>query len=73
MRREDEILLWVSRAKSNAQTAAILEVSPATVSKHLEHIYPKLGVENRTAAASSVPRRVLQRRKTAGAPLLTDV
>ena len=30
----------------------ILGISSATVGKHLEHIYPKLGVENRTAAAS---------------------
>jgi len=30
----------------------ILGISAATVGKHLEHIYPKLGVENRTAAAS---------------------
>ena len=50
--REDEILFWVSRGKSNAQIAEILGISPGTVSKHLEHIYPKLGVENRTAAAS---------------------
>jgi DNA-binding CsgD family transcriptional regulator len=55
-RREDEILFWVSQGKSNRDIAAILEISPATVSKHLEHIYPKLGVENRTAAASFVPR-----------------
>ncbi|PYS61492.1 MAG: hypothetical protein DMF76_10835 [Acidobacteria bacterium] len=37
---------------SNAEIGAILGISSATVSKHLEHIYPKLGVENRTAAAS---------------------
>lgn len=55
-RREDEILFWVSCGKSNRDIATILEISPATVSKHLEHIYPKLGVENRTAAASFVPR-----------------
>jgi len=37
---------------SNAEIGAILGISSATVGKHLEHIYPKLGVENRTAAAS---------------------
>ena len=31
---------------------ALGEREPATVGKHLERIYPKLGVENRTAAAS---------------------
>jgi DNA-binding CsgD family transcriptional regulator len=50
--REREILFWLARGKSNAEIAKILEIKPATVGKHLEHIYPKLGVENRTAAAS---------------------
>ncbi len=50
--REEEILLWIARGKTNAEVARILEIKPATVGKHLEHIYPKLGVENRTAAAS---------------------
>ena len=50
--REREVLLWLARGKSNAEIAAILEIKPATVGKHLERIYPKLGVENRTAAAS---------------------
>jgi DNA-binding CsgD family transcriptional regulator len=45
-------LFWLSRGKSNAEIGVILEIKPATVGKHLEHIYPKLGVENRTAAAS---------------------
>ena len=43
---------WLARGKSNAEIAEILGISAATVGKHLEHIYPKLGVENRTAAAS---------------------
>ena len=50
--REREVLGWLARGKSNAEIGAILEISAATVGKHLEHIYPKLGVENRTAAAS---------------------
>ena len=50
--REREVLGWLARGKSNAEIAMILRISAATVGKHLEHIYPKLGVENRTAAAS---------------------
>ena len=46
------MLFWVARGKSNAEIAAILGIKPATVGKHLERIYPKLGVENRTAAIS---------------------
>ncbi|HSH40359.1 MAG TPA: LuxR C-terminal-related transcriptional regulator [Chthoniobacterales bacterium] len=50
--REAEVLSWVARGKSNAEIATILQVCTKTVDKHLERIYPKLGVENRTAAAS---------------------
>lgn len=50
--REREVLRWLALGKSNAEIGAILRISAATVGKHLEHIYPKLGVENRTAAAS---------------------
>ena len=51
-KREAEVLTWVAHGKSNAEIATILEVRTKTVDKHLERIYPKLGVENRTAAAS---------------------
>ncbi len=50
-RREHEVLSWVSRGKTNPQIAAILSVSARTVQKHLEHIYDKLGVRTRAAAA----------------------
>jgi DNA-binding CsgD family transcriptional regulator len=50
--REAEVVYWLGQGKSDADIAMILVISPATVGKHLEHIYPKLGVENRTAAAS---------------------
>ena len=58
--RENEVLHWLAAGKSNAEMAEILGVSPSTVGKHLERIYQKLGVENRTAAASfyDVARRV---------------
>ncbi len=51
--REAEILLWLTRGKSTAEIAVILRCKPATVSKHLEHIYQKLGVESRNAAATA--------------------
>lgn len=53
--REREVLRWLARGKTNAEIGVILGISTATVGKHLEHIYPKLGVENRTAAASFFP------------------
>jgi DNA-binding CsgD family transcriptional regulator len=49
--RECEIISWVARGKSNAEIASILWLSPLTVRKHLENIYPKLGVHRRTEAA----------------------
>jgi DNA-binding CsgD family transcriptional regulator len=49
--REAEVLAWIAQGKSNADIATILSASPRTVQKHLEHIFRKLGVESRTAAA----------------------
>ena len=50
-RREAEVLLWIVRGQSNAEIAAFLRISPLTVKKHLEHVYTKLGVKTRLAAA----------------------
>jgi DNA-binding CsgD family transcriptional regulator len=52
--REIEVLSWVARGKTNAEIAKILSLKPGTIGKYLERIFPKLGVENRTAAASFV-------------------
>jgi len=49
--REAEILLWVAQGKTNFEAAIILGISAATVKKHLEHIYAKLGVEGRNTAS----------------------
>jgi len=49
---EGEVLSWLSKGKTNRDIAQILGLSPRTVDKHLEQIYAKLGVENRTAAAA---------------------
>lgn len=48
--KESETLMWVAQGKSNRDVAAILNVGEATVKKHLEHIFEKLGVESRGAA-----------------------
>jgi DNA-binding CsgD family transcriptional regulator len=48
--RESEVLRWVAEGKSNPEIGIILDLSPRTVSKHLENIFQKLGVESRTAA-----------------------
>jgi DNA-binding CsgD family transcriptional regulator len=50
--REAEVLRWVAAGKSDAQVSAILRISARTVQKHLQNIYEKLGVENRTAAVN---------------------
>jgi DNA-binding CsgD family transcriptional regulator len=50
--REAEILLWVTRGKTNEEIASALYISPRTVKKHLEHIYEKLGVGNRAKATA---------------------
>lgn len=50
--REREVLEQVVVGKGNDAVALELGIAPATVSKHLEHAYRKLGVQNRTAAAT---------------------
>ncbi|WP_018016059.1 response regulator [Teredinibacter turnerae] len=50
--RESEVLLWLARGKTNREIGQILGTSPRTINKHLEQIYKKLGVENRTTAAA---------------------
>jgi len=50
-RREADVLLWIARGQSNAEIGASLRISPRTVKKHLEHIFGKLGVRTRLAAA----------------------
>ena len=50
--REAEVLHWVTQGKTNRDIGDILGTSPRTVHKHLEHVFEKLGVETRTAAAA---------------------
>ena len=57
--REAEVLVWVARGKTNRDIGDILGARPRTITKHMEHILPKLGVETRTAAAGLVLTRIL--------------
>ncbi|MBS0346421.1 MAG: response regulator transcription factor [Proteobacteria bacterium] len=56
--REAEVLYWVIKGKTSPDIGEILGSSPRTVNKHLEHVFAKLGVENRTAAASVAMARI---------------
>jgi DNA-binding response OmpR family regulator/DNA-binding CsgD family transcriptional regulator len=51
-KREAEVLYWTIKGKTSRDIGDILDSSPRTVNKHLEHVFVKLGVETRTAAAS---------------------
>ena len=53
-RSERRVLALVSTGASNREVAEELVVTVATVRKHLENAYRKLGVTNRTAAALAV-------------------
>lgn len=57
-RREAEVLYWLCLGKTSKDIGDIVGASPRTVNKHLEHVYQKLGVETRTAAANLAITRV---------------
>ena len=50
--READVLVWIANGKTNREIGQILDMSPRTVNKHLEQIFRKLCVENRTSAAA---------------------
>lgn len=56
--RESEVLYWIGNGKTNREIGQILDNSPRTINKHLEQIFRKLEVGNRTSAAA-VAIRVL--------------
>lgn len=57
-KRESEVLYWTVKGKTNKDVGEILGTSPRTINKHLEHVFQKLGVETRTAAASLVASKI---------------
>ena len=58
--KEAEVLMWISRGKTNREIGLILGNSPRTVNKHMEHIFEKLGVATRSAAIAVVMAQVNQ-------------
>lgn len=51
-KRQSEVLFWITQGKTDRDVATILGITPRTVNKHVEKILPKLGVDNRLAAAN---------------------
>jgi DNA-binding CsgD family transcriptional regulator len=49
--REWTVLARLAEGETNAEIASALFIGPSTVRKHVEHIYDKLEVRNRAAAA----------------------
>jgi transcriptional regulator EpsA len=57
-RREEEILAGLACGKTNLDIAAALEISPYTVKNHVQRIFKKIGVRNRTQAATQYQHAV---------------
>ena len=58
--REREVLESVCRGRTNLQIAAALNISPFTVKNHVQRIFRKVGVTNRTQAAARYAEAVRQ-------------
>jgi len=56
--RESEVLFWLSLGKTNRDIGDILKLSARTVNKHLEQVFQKMGVDNRTSAAVRADRLI---------------
>lgn len=56
--REAEVLYWVVKGKTDVDIGDILGAGPRTVQQHLAHVFEKLGVETRAAAAAMAMGKV---------------
>ena len=54
--REIDMLILLAQRLSDKEIAERLVLSPGTIKKHTAHIYRKLGVDNRRAAAAQAHR-----------------
>ena len=57
--REQDVLEQIVRGKSNKEIGVILDISEATVKTHINNLLGKLGVEDRTQAATAAIQRGL--------------
>lgn len=56
--REAEVMHWICEGKTNPEIAAILNITIHTANRHAEHIFAKLGVDNRQKAIVAVMERL---------------
>ena len=61
--RESEVLYWLTLGKTNRDISTILSLSARTVNKHLEQVFQKMGVDNRTSAAVMADRKINETRR----------
>ena len=54
------MLYWLSNGKTNKEIALILDIGARMVNKHLEQVFSKLKVENRTTAAGIAIRTLAE-------------
>lgn len=52
-KRENEVLTWIARGKSNTDIATILGISISSVDTYTRRIFEKMGVNDRVSAAMS--------------------
>lgn len=55
--REQEIMQWVSVGKKNLEISQILNISPSTVRNHLQNVFRKLDVINRSQAVFAIQQK----------------
>jgi DNA-binding NarL/FixJ family response regulator len=59
-----EVLLVLARGDSNREIAEQLGISPKTVGHHVQHVFRKIGVHRRAAAARWAVEHRLVRTRT---------